>query len=136
MTTGRLKLKERSENRYMFPNLDGRTWQGRRLSNVYHQLIEDGGGRSEVSILEDALYKQTASLITIGEDMIVRRAVEEQASHEETKPPDGTPYSYEEHITLIRTLSTLGKTIGLKRKMKEIVPEDLDKYLEEKYEDE
>ena len=48
------------------PKIDGRSWEGRRVNEVYNGIISDLGGDDYVTELQDALAKQAASMITSG----------------------------------------------------------------------
>lgn len=80
-------------------------------------MVMDMGGEDQMSTIERALSKQMASLITIGEDMVVNR---------EHEPDD---YDYLEHLACVKTVNQVGRTLGLKRRMKAIKEVTLTDYI-------
>ena len=127
----RTKLANGSQ---VFPGIDKRTWFGRRIHQQYFDIIEDKGGRQNVSTLEDAIIRQLVSLVTTGEIMSRNKAIEEHCYEEGLDlPEDHRPYDYLEHLTLVRTCASVAKQIGLKRVPKEVKKEEtLNDYLKTK----
>ena len=118
----------------VFPGIDKRTWFGRHIHDMYFSILEDKGGRNNVSTMEDALIRQLVSLVTTGEIMSRNKAIEEHCYEEGlTLPDDHRPYDYLEHLTLVRTCASVGKQIGLKREPKKVEQEEtLEDFLKSK----
>ena len=106
------------QGKELFPGMDGRSFIARRLKEHYTGMVSDFGGEDQMSTIERALSKQMASLITIGEDMVVSR------EHD----PDG--YDYLEHLACVKTVNQVGRTLGLKRRMRPVKEVTLDDYIE------
>ena len=104
----------------LIPGLDGRTYIAQRLKEQYGGIVEDMGGEDQMSTIERALSKQMASLITIGEDMIAQRCI------------DDPEYDYLEHLACVKTVNQVGRTLGTKRRMKIVKEQKLEDYIEGK----
>ena len=102
----------------IWPGVDRRTWQGQRLHNNYYDLISDLGGETEVSTMLRALVKEVAIMMTISDDFM------HMQHHEDEDVRRG--YDFLEHMTLIRTLNSTLKSVGLERRMKTIDKKTLD----------
>lgn len=100
------------------PKIDQRSWEGRRVNEVYHGIIDDLGGSNYVTQLQQALAKQAASMITIGEDMAAQRIL--GSEH----------YDFLQHQNLVRTLTTVSRSIGITRVAKDPQELDLQDYVE------
>lgn len=99
------------------PKIDGRSWEGRRVNEVYNGIISDLGGDDYVTELQDALAKQAASMITIGEGMASQRILGDDA------------YDVLSHQTIVRTLTTLARSLGTKRIQKPVDELELEDFL-------
>ena len=102
----------------LIPGLDGRTYIAQRLKEQYGGIVSDMGGEDQMSTIEKALSKQMASLITIGEDMIAQRAI------------DDPEYDYLEHLACVKTVNQVGRTLGTKRRMKIVKEQKLEDYID------
>ena len=102
----------------LIPGLDGRTYIAQRLKEQYGGIVGDMGGEDQMSTIEKALSKQMASLITIGEDMIAQRAI------------DDPEYDYLEHLACVKTVNQVGRTLGTKRRMKIVKEQKLEDYID------
>ncbi len=102
----------------LIPGLDGRTYIAQRLKEQYGGIVSDMGGEDQMSTIEKALSKQMASLITIGEDMIAQRCI------------DDPEYDYLEHLACVKTVNQVGRTLGTKRRMKIVKEQKLEDYIE------
>ena len=102
----------------LIPGLDGRTYIAQRLKEQYGGIVSDMGGEDQMSTIEMALSKQMASLITIGEDMIAQRAI------------DDPEYDYLEHLACVKTVNQVGRTLGTKRRMKIVKEQKLEDYID------
>ncbi len=102
----------------LIPGLDGRTYIAQRLKEQYGGIVSDMGGEDQMSTIEMALSKQMASLITIGEDMIAQRAI------------DDPEYDYLEHLACVKTVNQVGRTLGTKRRMKIVKEQRLEDYID------
>lgn len=139
-SNGSAKIKKKyvktklTKGSQLFPGVDKRNWYGRRIHQTYYQILEDKGGRDNISMLEDSIIRQLVALITTGEVMARNKAIEEHCMEEGlTLPEDHIPYDYLEHLTLVRTTASVAKQIGLKRVPKQIKKEEtLDDYLKTK----
>ena len=99
------------------PKIDGRSWEGRRVNEVYNGIISDLGGDDYVTELQDALAKQAASMITIGEGMASQRILGDD------------DYDVLSHQTIVRTLTTLARSLGTKRIQKPVDELELEDFL-------
>ncbi len=107
------------QGKELFPGMDGRSFIARRLQEHYGGICEDMGGMDQMSTIERALSKQMASLITIGEDMVAQRSI------------DDPEYDYLEHLACVKTVNQVGRTLGTKRRMKPVKEVTLDDYIEQ-----
>ena len=60
----------------------------------------------------------TIKVITIGEDMVAQRAIED---------PE---YDYLEHVVCVKTINQVGRTLGIKRRMKPVKEVTLKGFIE------
>ena len=112
------KLTSVAYSKAIWPGVDRRTWQGQRLHSNFHDLVQDLGGPDEISTMLKALVKEVAIMMTISDDFI-------RMQHDEDKEVrDG--YDFLEHMTLIRTLNSVLKSVGLERRMKTIEKKKLE----------
>ncbi len=106
------------QGKEMFPGMDGRSLIAKRLRELYGDMCSDLGGEEHMSTLEKALSKQVSSLITIGEDMVAGRAIED---------PE---YDYLEHLACVKTINQVGRTLGIKRRMRPVKETTLKDFIE------
>lgn len=84
--------------------IDARSWRGRVLYESYNNMISDLGGHDYCSSMEKIMAKQAAMLVMISEE------------YNQQKVEEDENYEYLEHITCIRTLNQVLRTLGMKRR--------------------
>lgn len=99
------------------PKIDGRSFEARRVNEVYKGILSDLGGAEHVTEVQDALAKQMASLIAVGEDVAAQRIV------------GADSYDLQQHILLIKAMAPLARLIGTKRQVVEADEIELDDFL-------
>jgi hypothetical protein len=119
VTAEQVQYTRVGQGKELFPGMDGRSFIARRLQEHYGGICQDMGGMDQMSTIERALSKQMASLITIGEDMVAQRSI------------DDPEYDYLEHLACVKTVNQVGRTLGTKRRMRPVKEVTLDDYIEQ-----
>ncbi len=102
-----------TNGRSLFIDGDGRGAHARRFRDVLWQIVEDLGGREDISEGQRVLARQAAGLNTLAEDML-------------SKIGKGEAVCVEDYVRIVNALNRTLGSLELKRRQRDVTPNPLE----------
>lgn len=117
------RLPDTLESKDVLRGVNGRSFRGRQMKQVYQQLVSDLGGVDNISFAESETARRCAALSIIAAEMETNLTLYNDEA-----------FDLEQYLILARSQNRLFHSLGMKRKAKDVDKQStsLDHYIKKK----